>query len=76
MLAQNAWQVLDLGLGVAVSPIIPRIGCLIEKEITTPEHYPLSLNALTNGCNQKRNWLDRLETEVAELKRRLDTAVR
>jgi uncharacterized protein YceH (UPF0502 family) len=29
------------------------IGCLIEKEITTPEQYPLSLNALTNACNQK-----------------------
>ncbi len=31
------------------------IGCLIEKEITTPEHYPLSLNALTNACNQRSN---------------------
>jgi uncharacterized protein YceH (UPF0502 family) len=29
------------------------IGCLLEKERTTPEHYPLSLNALTNACNQK-----------------------
>lgn len=31
------------------------IGALIEKEITTPEQYPLSLNALTNACNQKSN---------------------
>ena len=31
------------------------IGCLIEKQITTPEQYPLSLNALTNACNQKSN---------------------
>ena len=31
------------------------IGCLIEKELTTPEQYPLSLNALTNACNQKSN---------------------
>lgn len=31
------------------------IGCLIEKEMTTPEYYPLSLNALVNGCNQKSN---------------------
>ena len=31
------------------------IGCLMEKEVTTPEHYPLSLNALTNACNQKSN---------------------
>ena len=29
------------------------IGCLIEKSITTPDHYPLTLNALTNACNQK-----------------------
>ncbi len=31
------------------------IGVLIEKEIATPEQYPLSLNALTNACNQKSN---------------------
>lgn len=31
------------------------IGCLIEKEITTPDQYPLSLNALINACNQKSN---------------------
>lgn len=31
------------------------IGCLIEKEITTPDYYPLSLNALQNAANQKSN---------------------
>ncbi len=31
------------------------LGVLIEKEATTPEYYPLSLNALVNGCNQKSN---------------------
>lgn len=31
------------------------IGCLLEKQSTTPEHYPLSLNAITNACNQKSN---------------------
>src|SRR5512136_1330201 len=31
------------------------LGCLVEKELTTPEYYPLSLNALTNACNQKSN---------------------
>ena len=31
------------------------IACLIEKEITTPDQYPLSLNSLTNACNQKSN---------------------
>jgi uncharacterized protein YceH (UPF0502 family) len=31
------------------------LGSLVEKEITTPEYYPLSLNALANACNQKNN---------------------
>ena len=31
------------------------VGCLIEKEATTPDVYPLSLNALVNACNQKSN---------------------
>jgi uncharacterized protein YceH (UPF0502 family) len=31
------------------------LGALLEKEITTPEYYPLSLNALVNACNQKSN---------------------
>ncbi len=46
------------------------IGCLIEKEVTTPEQYPLSLNALTNACNQKSNRdpvLDLAEFAVQQL---------
>lgn len=31
------------------------LACLVEKEITTPEYYPLTLNALVNACNQKSN---------------------
>ena len=31
------------------------LGALVEKEVTTPEYYPLSLNALVNACNQKSN---------------------
>src|SRR5204863_7257782 len=31
------------------------LGSLIEKDITTPEYYPLTLNALVNACNQKSN---------------------
>jgi uncharacterized protein len=31
------------------------LGALLEKEITTPDYYPLSLNALANACNQKSN---------------------
>ncbi len=46
------------------------IGCLIEKQITTPDQYPLSLNALTNACNQKSNRdpvLDLAERDVQEI---------
>lgn len=31
------------------------LGCLLEKKMTTPDYYPLSLNALINACNQKSN---------------------
>ncbi len=31
------------------------LGCLMEKEMATPDYYPLTLNALTNACNQKSN---------------------
>jgi uncharacterized protein YceH (UPF0502 family) len=46
------------------------IGCLIEKQVTTPEQYPMSLNALTNACNQKSNRdpvLQLPETQVQSL---------
>ena len=39
-----------------LSPVAARVlGSLVEKEITTPEYYPLSMNALANACNQKNN---------------------
>ena len=39
-----------------LSPVEVRIvGALVEKQITTPDYYPLSLNALLNACNQKNN---------------------
>jgi uncharacterized protein YceH (UPF0502 family) len=31
------------------------LGSLVEKQLTTPEYYPLTLNALTAACNQKSN---------------------
>ena len=31
------------------------LGCLVEKQVTTPEYYPLTLNALMLACNQKNN---------------------
>jgi uncharacterized protein YceH (UPF0502 family) len=43
-------------VNTALSEIEARVlGCLVEKEITTPEYYPLSLNALLHACNQKSN---------------------
>jgi len=41
---------------IVLSPAETRVlGALIEKEVTTPEYYPLSLNALINACNQRSN---------------------
>ena len=43
-------------MDLVLHPIEVRVlGALMEKEITTPEYYPLSLNALVNACNQKSN---------------------
>jgi len=43
-------------MDVELTPIEVRVlGCLIEKEIATPDYYPLTLNALVNACNQKSN---------------------
>jgi uncharacterized protein len=48
------------------------LGCLIEKEMTTPENYPLSLNALTSACNQKSNRAPLMELAEADVVRGLD----
>jgi uncharacterized protein YceH (UPF0502 family) len=43
-------------MDLQLHPVEVRVlGSLLEKEITTPEYYPLSLNALVNACNQKSN---------------------
>jgi uncharacterized protein len=43
-------------LNFELNPVEARVlGALVEKEITTPEYYPLSLNALVNACNQRSN---------------------
>ncbi|MGX2040218.1 YceH family protein [Methylocaldum sp. MU1018] len=52
------------------------IGCLIEKEIATPEQYPLSLNALTNACNQKSNRDPVLDLDEATVQQTLDGLVK
>ena len=43
-------------MNIELSPLEARvIGCLIEKEVTTPDYYPLTLNSLTAAVNQKSN---------------------
>ena len=49
------------------------LGCLVEKELATPEYYPLTLNALTNACNQKSNRDPVLNLEEADVVRALDS---
>ncbi|HKQ14759.1 MAG TPA: DUF480 domain-containing protein, partial [Steroidobacteraceae bacterium] len=48
------------------------IGSLIEKAITTPDQYPLSVNALTNACNQKSNRDPVLELDERTVQETLD----
>jgi uncharacterized protein YceH (UPF0502 family) len=52
------------------------IGCLIEKEITTPDQYPLSLNALTNACNQKTNRDPVLDLSESDVQQSVDSLMK
>ncbi|MBI5617769.1 MAG: DUF480 domain-containing protein [Gammaproteobacteria bacterium] len=52
------------------------VGCLVEKEITTPDQYPLSLNALVLACNQKTNREPVLELADAAVQDTVDALVR
>jgi len=49
------------------------LGSLVEKELTTPEYYPLSLNSLTNACNQKSNRDPVMALSEEEVVRALDS---
>jgi uncharacterized protein YceH (UPF0502 family) len=49
------------------------LGVLIEKQITTPEYYPLTLNSLTAGCNQKNNRNPVMSLSESEVERALDS---
>src|SRR5205807_1349923 len=58
---------------LSLTPIEARVlGSLIEKEISTPEYYPLSLNALTNACNQKSNRDPAMHLEESEIRKTLN----
>jgi uncharacterized protein YceH (UPF0502 family) len=64
-------------LNIEFSAIEARvIGCLIEKEITTPDQYPLSLNALTNACNQKTNREPILELTEPAVQQAVDSLMK
>ena len=64
-------------MNIQLSPIEARvIGCLIEKQITTPDQYPLSLNALVNACNQKSNRDPVMSADDAEIQTTLDQLIR
>ena len=49
------------------------LGSLLEKEVTTPEYYPLSLNALVNACNQKSNRDPVVEFDASTVERALQS---
>ena len=49
------------------------IGSLIEKELSTPDHYPLSLNALTSACNQSSNRDPVMALEEGTVSQAIDT---
>jgi uncharacterized protein len=58
---------------VELTPMEARvIGCLIEIQITTPDQYPLSLNALVNACNQKSNRDPTMDVDEPTVQRTLD----
>lgn len=48
------------------------LGSLIEKELTTPEYYPLTLNSLVSACNQKNNRLPKSNLDESEITRTIE----
>jgi uncharacterized protein len=64
-------------MNIRLSAIEARIiGVLIEKQVTTPDQYPLSLNALVNGCNQKSNREPLMQVDEATVKFVVDSLSR
>lgn len=52
------------------------VGCLLEKQITTPEQYPMSLNGVVTACNQKTNREPVLELSENDVQQTLDLLVK
>ena len=60
-----------------LTPLEARVlGCLLEKQVTTPEQYPLSLNALVSACNQRSNRDPSMSLADAEVQGIVDGLVR
>lgn len=60
-----------------LSPLEARvIGCLLEKQVTTPEQYPLSINGVVTACNQKTNREPVMTLSEAEVQNQLDMLVK
>lgn len=63
-------------MNIELSPVEARvIGCLIEKEVTTPDYYPLTLNSLTTACNQKSNREPVMSLSDAEVQDAVDALI-
>lgn len=63
-------------MNIELSPVEARvIGCLIEKEVTTPDYYPLTLNSLTAACNQKSNREPVMSLSDSEVQEAVDALV-
>ncbi|MDM8535428.1 YceH family protein [Desulfobacterales bacterium HSG17] len=61
-------------MDILLDPVEARIlGALLEKEMTTPDYYPLTLNALASACNQKSNRLPVMSLDEDTLTRAIDT---
>jgi hypothetical protein len=64
-------------MDIHLTPLEARvIGCLIEKQHTTPEQYPLSLNALVNACNQKSSRDPVLDLDETTVQATLDALMK
>jgi len=61
-------------MALILSPVEARaLACLVEKSITTPDYYPLTLNALTAACNQKSNREPVMQLDEKDVVRALDS---
>jgi uncharacterized protein len=63
-----------LAVNILLNEVETRVlGTLVEKDITTPDYYPLSLNALVNACNQKNNREPVMNLDEDAVRQALDT---